>query len=452
MAANNYYNCSSSLRLMNHPLRRRHDANIVRRYASSSSSAAAVGAINPQKSPVLTVGILRETYDKWERRAPLTPQHVQELLSQHNHNGNNDVLQIVVQPSTNRAFTNKEYEVAGAIISDDLSDANVVLGVKRPKDDTKILEHQLLENKVYMFFSHVIKGQADNMDLLRTILSKNITLIDYECIVEEVVEKSEEEEEEEKKKPKRMVAFGKYAGMAGMMDCFQPLGRRLLWKTTGGGGGSSGGLDSSGHPTSSSDNDGVSGGYSTPFLNCPPAILHCNLEEMKRSVNLLSERIAKDGLPYYYEMGGSGMGEPLVFTMTGKGGNVYNGVREIFDILPHEIISPTDLPQLFHEYNSSSGGGSGSNNKVYGVALDIDDIYQKKKEQQELLDDVDVGGMVPFDRSHFYANPSQYYSTFAKTVLPYTSVLVNCIYWDHRFPRLITKQDMKELYQNGNER
>ena len=309
------------------------------------------------------------------------------------------------------------------------------------------------------------------MDLLRKILSKNITLIDYECIVEDqeelLVDKNKEKDTKKsstappptKKKKKRMVAFGKYAGMAGMMDCFQPLGRRLLWKTTttNNGGGFGGSLDSSGHPTSS-DNDGsssIGGGYSTPFLNCPPAILHCNLDEMKRSVKLLSERIQKDGLPYDE----SGMGEPLVFTMTGKGGNVYNGVREIFDILPHEIISSTDLPQLFHEYSNSSGDNnhttnvSSSNNKVYGVALDIDDIYQMKKKE---LDDDDGGGnmVVPssFDRNHFYSNPSEYYSTFAKTVLPYTSVLVNCIYWDPRFPRLITKQDMKELYQNGNER
>ena len=378
----------------------------------------------------LTIGILRETYDKWERRAPLTPQHVQDLLAKHNNTNDvvgegtasSSLLQVLVQPSTNRAFSNKEYQNAGATITNDLSNADIILGVKRPSEQSMAAENgnALIDDKIYLFFSHVIKGQVDNMDLLQTILDKNITLIDYECIVEE--------EDIESKRSKRMVAFGKYAGMAGMMDCFQPLGRRLLWKSS-----------------DSSNDSSIGGGYSTPFLNCPSTILHTNLNEMKRSMKLLSERIEHDdGLPYS-EMKGL---EPIVFVMTGKGGNVYNGVREIFEMLPYESISPNDLPQLYNEYGTNNSNYY-YNNKVYSVELDIDDIYQRKEEigyaQQNVTD-------LLFDRDHFYENPSEYHSTFASNILPYTNVLVNCIYWDHRFPRLITKNDMLELYQAGNER
>lgn len=333
----------------------------------------------------LIIGILRESYNKWERRAPLCPAHVKDFLQKHPYN------QVLVQPSSNRIFSNHQYQQAGAILVEDLGPADLVLGVKRPQSLDTLTPH-----KTHLFFSHVIKGQPENMPLLQNVLDKKIELVDYECIVQRGGESSNKEHH----KPKRLVAFGKYAGMAGMMDIFQVLGRRLLLQNS----------------------------WSTPFLNCPSAISHYNLEEVKRSVGMLGERLEADGLPPDLE--------PLIFAMTGMGGNVHSGVREIFDILPHETVSVEDLPQVLQQ--------SGPQHKVYGVDLGVADLYQRS--------DDDVKNGLPFDREHFRENPTLYRSTFADNVAPYINVLVNGIYWDHRFPRLLTKDGMRALHEQGNER
>jgi alpha-aminoadipic semialdehyde synthase len=353
------------------PLKKQH-SNARSPHTTISSSLRFFSSSLSTCAPSLTVGVLRETYDKWERRAPLCPIHVKDFLQAHPSS------KVIVQPSPSRIFSNQDYSHAGATIQDDLSGADLILGVKRPQSTRELIPH-----KTYMLFSHVIKGQPANMPLLQDVLDKHIALVDYECIVEGGLEQT-----------KRVVAFGKYAGLAGMMDSFQALGRRLLLKD-----------------------------FSTPFLNTPPSILHHNLREVKRSVGILRDRLEAEGLPADLE--------PLVFSITGKGGNVYSGVREIFDMLPHEVISLEDLPDLQNQ--------SGPHYKVYGVALGSEDIYQR----------TDDGC---FDRKDFQQNPCLYESTFADKVAPYTHVLVNCIHWDHRFPRLLAKEDMRRLYESGNER
>jgi alpha-aminoadipic semialdehyde synthase len=114
------------------------------------SAASSPSRSNSNK--VVTLGLLRENYDKWERRAPLTPSQCHDLLSKYPES------KILVQPSSHRIFSNLEYEQAGAIVQDDLSSAQVILGVKRPRSLQNLPSH-----KTYMFFSHVIKGQPENM-------------------------------------------------------------------------------------------------------------------------------------------------------------------------------------------------------------------------------------------------------------------------------------------------
>lgn len=94
------------------------------------------------------------------------------------------------------------------MIREDISDANVIFGVKQVPIDA------LIPGKTYCFFSHTIKAQESNMPLLDAILEKNIRLIDYERIVDE--------------SGQRQVAFGKYAGVAGMINILHGLGLRLL--------------------------------------------------------------------------------------------------------------------------------------------------------------------------------------------------------------------------------
>lgn len=97
---------------------------------------------------------------------------------------------------------------AGANIQEDISDANVIFGVKQVPVDA------LIPGKTYCMFSHTIKAQETNMALLDAILEKNIRLIDYERIIDE--------------SGQRQVAFGKYAGVAGMVNVLHGLGLRLL--------------------------------------------------------------------------------------------------------------------------------------------------------------------------------------------------------------------------------
>lgn len=102
----------------------------------------------------------------------------------------------------------KAYLNAGAHIQEDISEASVIFGVKQVPVDS------LIPEKTYCFFSHTIKAQETNMPLLDAILEKKIRLIDYERLIDE--------------SGQRLVAFGKYAGVAGMINILHGLGLRLL--------------------------------------------------------------------------------------------------------------------------------------------------------------------------------------------------------------------------------
>ena len=152
---------------------------------------------------VRAIGLLAEAYSKWERRAPLTPSHVEQLVK--------SGVDVLVQPSTKRVFTDGEYVAKGARITPDLSPANTIMGVKQP------LNGSLLPDKTYLFFSHVIKGQPQNMALLDEVLSKRCRLVDYECIREGGISTAP-----------RLVAFGTFAGKSGVVNGLRGLGLRLL--------------------------------------------------------------------------------------------------------------------------------------------------------------------------------------------------------------------------------
>lgn len=99
----------------------------------------------------------------------------------------------------------------GAVIQEDLTSADVIFGVKEVPLD------ELIPNKTYFFFSHTIKAQEYNMGLLDAMLEKKIRMIDYECI-----------REDKEENPQRLVAFGRYAGIAGAFDFFRGVGEFLL--------------------------------------------------------------------------------------------------------------------------------------------------------------------------------------------------------------------------------
>lgn len=147
-----------------------------------------------------TIGLIREGKTPVDRRVPLTPDQAR-AINEACHN-----VEIVAQRSDVRCFEDKEYEAAGIRLVDSLDEAEIILGVK------EVPLQELIENKTYLFFSHTIKKQAYNRDLLREILKKNIRMVDYETLTE--------------KSGKRIIAFGRWAGIVGAYNGIWAYGKR----------------------------------------------------------------------------------------------------------------------------------------------------------------------------------------------------------------------------------
>ncbi|XXG81568.1 hypothetical protein AAC387_Pa09g2165 [Persea americana] len=325
------------------------------------------------------VGILSESINTWERRVPLTPSHCARLLRY--GSGNGGVNRIVLQPSTKRIHHDALYEDVGCEISKDLSECGLIVGIKQPK-----LE-MVLPDRAYAFFSHTHKAQSENMPLLDKVLAERVSLYDYELIVND--------------SGKRLLAFGKYAGRAGLIDFLGGLGKRYL-----------------------------SLGYSTPFLSLGASYMYPSLAAAKAAVIAVGEEIATLGLP-------SGI-SPLVFVFTGSG-NVSQGAQEIFRLLPHTIVDPCKLPELIEMAGDPAQHSQTSRRffQVYGCVVTCQDMVTPKDPSRK------------FDKADYYAHPEHYNPIFHETIAPYASVIVNCMYWEKRFPRLLSTQQLKELKEKG---
>ncbi|MEN8227496.1 MAG: NAD(P)-dependent oxidoreductase [Bacteroidota bacterium] len=147
------------------------------------------------------LGVIRETKIPPDKRVPLTPKQCREMLKSCTG------LEIFVQPSKTRCFSDDEYMAEGIELKEDLSDCDVLMGVKEVKIDT------LLNNKTYLFFSHTAKKQPYNRKLLQSIVSKGIRLVDYEYLTGE--------------DQVRVVAFGRWAGVVGAYNGLRAHGVRF---------------------------------------------------------------------------------------------------------------------------------------------------------------------------------------------------------------------------------
>jgi len=143
-------------------------------------------------------GIIRERKNPPDRRVVLSPEACQKVLS--NHKG----AKVVVEPSSIRTFSDESYKDAGIQVAPEMETCDVLLGVK------EVPMEALIPNKKYFFFSHTIKKQPYNRDLLQAILEKNIELYDHEVITNQ--------------KEQRLVAFGRYAGIVGAYNGFRAYG------------------------------------------------------------------------------------------------------------------------------------------------------------------------------------------------------------------------------------
>ncbi|MGB3464791.1 MAG: NAD(P)-dependent oxidoreductase [Cyclobacteriaceae bacterium] len=148
----------------------------------------------------MKIGIVKEGKVPIDRRVALNPGQAKAVEEKF------DGVEVVCQPSEIRCFSDGDYKKVGVSLQDDLNDCDVILGVK------EVPIPELIANKTYFFFSHTIKMQPYNRDLLREVLDKNITLIDYETLVNE--------------QNQRIIAFGRYAGIVGAYNGIWTYGQR----------------------------------------------------------------------------------------------------------------------------------------------------------------------------------------------------------------------------------
>ncbi len=149
---------------------------------------------------MLTIGLLREGQIPPDNRVALTPAQCKWI--QKNAPG----IRVLVESSSDRCFSDREYRSAGIEVAEDISGSDVLFGIKEVPVDA------LIENKTYLFFSHTKKEQPYNQRMFRAILDKKITLIDYECL--------------EHDDGQRILGFGFFAGIVGAHNGIMAYGRR----------------------------------------------------------------------------------------------------------------------------------------------------------------------------------------------------------------------------------
>lgn len=149
----------------------------------------------------MQIGILKETKIPVDRRVALTPEAAVTLKRLYPE------FEIIVESSDIRCFSDDEYRNAGISVSDDISGCDLFVGVK------EVAVHTLLPGKTYMFFSHTAKKQSYNQKLLQEIVSRKITLVDYEYLTNN--------------ENTRLVAFGRWAGIVGAYNGLRAFGLRF---------------------------------------------------------------------------------------------------------------------------------------------------------------------------------------------------------------------------------
>ena len=228
-----------------------------------------------------TLGIRLEDKNVWERRVPLTPQAVGSLCSEPD-------LEVLVQASPRRIFPDAAYAAQGAQIVENPFDADVVIAVK------EIPTPLLRQDGTYVFFSHTIKGQRYNMDMLRRLMELGCNLFDYERVVDD--------------QGRRLIFFSWFAGAAGAIDTLQAAGERYAHL-----------------------------GIDNPLQQVGMTHSYGGLERAEQALRAVGERIRRDGLPQAMR--------PFVIGITGYG-NVSQGAQHVLDWLPIQDITPEELPAL----------------------------------------------------------------------------------------------------------
>jgi saccharopine dehydrogenase (NAD+, L-lysine-forming) len=149
---------------------------------------------------MLKIGLIREGKIPADNRVALTPAQCKWIHK------TTDEVRVTAQSSASRCFTDREYLAAGVEVSNSVNDCDILLGIK------EVPVNELIPGKTYLFFSHTKKKQPQNRDLLRAIIDKKITLIDYECL--------------EHSDGQRIIGFGFFAGIVGAHNGMMAYGNR----------------------------------------------------------------------------------------------------------------------------------------------------------------------------------------------------------------------------------
>lgn len=149
---------------------------------------------------MIKIGIIKEGKIPADNRVALTPMQCKWIKDNYTD------CKIVVQRSEHRCFGDREYSFAGIELVESLDDCDILLGIK------EVPVYMILPNKTYLFFSHTCKKQPHNQKLLQTIIKKDSTLIDYECLRHE--------------DGQRIIGFGFFAGIVGAHNGIMAYGNR----------------------------------------------------------------------------------------------------------------------------------------------------------------------------------------------------------------------------------
>ncbi len=312
----------------------------------------------------LVVGILKERGRKGEKRAPLTPLHVRRLVKKG--------IEVEVESSKTRVFSDGEYKKAGAVVLDKFKKAALLLGIKEPELNT------IYKDKIYMVFSHTIKGQPENMPLLKEFIEKGVTLIDYEKITDS--------------DDRRLVYFGKFAGICGLIDSLYYLGRKLEWQ-----------------------------GIRNPFQSLRPAYHYGSLKEIIKLMPRISKKIKRRGFDRKIS--------PFIIGITGHG-NVTRGVEEILALFNPVEICPGEIENLFTRPAKTI------DKNIYKVVFPRGKRFHYKDGRR-------------FSFEEYIRHPEKFESNM-DIYLPYLNLLIHASYWDSRYPRLVTKRMVNKLFRQKN--
>ncbi|UCD55766.1 MAG: hypothetical protein JSV93_02990 [Candidatus Omnitrophota bacterium] len=305
----------------------------------------------------LCVGILAETRTG-ERRAPLTPSDVKWLIKRG--------VKVEVESNPARVFSDKEYKAAGAKVVNKFRNATLLLGIKGPQIEN------LYQDKIYMVFSHTIKGQSHNISLLKACLKKNITLIDYEKIVD--------------LHGRRLVYFGRFAGICGLIDSLHYMGKKLEWQ-----------------------------GFKNPFSSIQPAHKYGSLKAAKKAMAKLDNEIRAKGFIKKLS--------PFIIGITGHG-RVSGGVQEILEPLGPVEIHPRDMTRFIKHQKKMR-------HDIYKIVFLREEKFRSKEGKG-------------FYFEEYLKNPQKFQSNL-DTYLPYLNMLIHASYWDKRYPRIITREMVDKL-------